>query len=125
MASPQSGTAGSADAPESPVEAKEADVADPGLATEAREPATEEEPSTTEDNESSDKEPEEPHWIGIKLVDHEGKPAMNARYKIKLSDGTVESGSLDKDGKAFLKPIPEGECEISFPDIHQDEWSLK
>ncbi len=125
MASPQSGTSSSVDPAESPLEAADADVADPGQAAEAREAAPGEGAGSDETSETEDVETEESHWIAIKLEDHEGRPAMQARYKVKLPDGSERSGSLDKEGKALLKPIPAGQCEISFPDIHQDEWSLK
>ena len=134
MASPKSGTTCETETPESVPEAVDADVADPGMAAEAKGTSTSEEQSTMEGSESSEddseseeseKNTEKAHWIGIKLEDHEGKPAINARYKVKLSDGTLETGSLDKNGKVLLKPVPTGQCEISFPDIHQDEWSLK
>ncbi len=123
MASPQNGTACSADPPESPLDAANADASQAGSTTEAQaSPGEEENQAPGEDENPQD---EDTHMIAIKLEDHEGKPVMHARYNITLPDGTESGGCLDKDGRAKLEPIPGGQCEICFPDIHQDEWSLK
>lgn len=125
MPSPKNGTLCTLEGPESPVVADDADVADPGKAVEKKEgKSSEDKGESGKDDKKTSKE-EESHWIGIKLEDHEGRSATGARYEVTLSDGMVQSGSLDKDGEVELKPIPAGECKISFPDIHGDEWALK
>ena len=123
MASPKSGSSVSADSPNSPLDAADADAAQAGSSSENQSSTQDEE--TTESGNEQNPEEEDAHWIAIKLEDHEGRPAMFARYKVKLPDGTETRGTLDKDGKARLDPVPAGNCEISFPDVHKDEWSLK
>ncbi len=121
MASPQSGTLCNADTPETPMEAVDADVADPGMAAEAKEATVTEEQSSTEDKEEN--KLTEEHWVGIELKDDEGNPVPNEAYKVKLPDGKIIGGRLDKEGKAKVEGLPEGsDCEISFPRIHGDEW---
>lgn len=125
MPSPQNGTLCALKGPEAPVVADDADVADPGKAVKKKEDKSSGDKGKSGKEDKKTPKEEESHWIGIKLEDHEGKSAAGARYKVTLSDGTVQSGSLDKDGKVELKPIPAGQCKISFPDIHGDEWALK
>lgn len=61
--------------------------------------------------------------IGFKLVNPKGKPLDNVRYQITLPDGSSRSGQTNKDGEVLIKGIKPGQCKISFPDIHADEWS--
>lgn len=122
MASAQSGTVCTADTPETPLDAIDADVADPGITVEGREATTSEEEQVA--SEGNEEESEETHWVGIELKDDEGNPVPGEAYKVKLPDGTLLSGRLDKDGKAKVEGLPEGgDCDISFPRIHGDEWS--
>ncbi len=64
-------------------------------------------------------------WIEIQLVDGESKPLAGERYRIKLPDGSVRSGSLDKNGSARFDGIPGGQCEVGFPEIDGREWKLQ
>ncbi len=64
-------------------------------------------------------------WIEIQLVDGDSKPLAGERYRIKLPDGSVRSGSLDKNGSARFDGIPGGQCEVGFPEIDGREWKLK
>lgn len=124
MPSPQSGTVCTADTPESPLEAIDADVADPGIATESKESSTTATESTTSEKKSISSEDEETHWVGIELKDDDGNPVPKEVYKIKFSDGKVITGRLDEEGKAKVERLPEGgECEVTFPRIHEEEVS--
>ena len=125
MPSPKNGTLCILKEPEAPVAADDADVADPGKDVMKKEDKSSGNKGKSDTDDKKTPKEEKSHWIGIKLEDHEGKSAAGARYKVTLSDGTVQSGSLNKDGKVELKPIPAGQCKISFPDIHGDEWALK
>lgn len=69
-----------------------------------------------------EQEKEELHWVGLKLEDANGEPVADEEYRVKLPDGTVVQGRLDKDGKARIEDVPAGKCEINFPRIHGDEW---
>ncbi len=124
MASPQSGTTVTVDVPESPIKAIDADVADPGMAAEAMgaEPETEE--VNSEESDTTQEESEESHWVGIELKDEEGNPIPNEAYEIKLPDGKILSGRLDKEGKARVERLEKGgKCDVSFPRIHEEEIS--
>ena len=133
MATKESGTKCSDESPEAPAEVVDAASADPGKIAKAKAKESKGKSDKYDSvklekkdkKDTDDEEQEKTHWITIKLEDHEGKPAGGARYKVKLPDGSVQTGYLAKDGKKEFKPIPEGECKISFPDIHEDEWSLK
>lgn len=69
-------------------------------------------------------EAEEPtkSWIEIELLDDKGKPVAGEAYKIQLPDGSTVSGSLDANGRARVDGIDPGSCQVTFPNIHQDEW---
>ncbi|MCB2181922.1 MAG: hypothetical protein KQH63_07845 [Desulfobulbaceae bacterium] len=125
MPSPQSGTVCTADSPEPPVEAIDADVADPGIQTESKESSTTAESSTTEKKSTSPEEDDtsqETHWLAIELKDPDGNAVPNETYKVKLPDGKIITGRLDKEGKAKVERLPEGgECEVTFPRIHEEE----
>ncbi len=61
-------------------------------------------------------------WIGIRLRDQDGKPVPNERYRITLPDGTVQEGTLNDKGEANVYEIDPGQCQVTFPDLHQKEW---
>ncbi len=61
-------------------------------------------------------------WVEIKLVDQDGAVVPNERYRITLPDGTVKEGALDEDGWMRESGIDPGDCLITFPDIHYEEW---
>jgi hypothetical protein len=61
-------------------------------------------------------------WIEILLVDHAGQPVPNQPYRIKLPDGSTDEGRLDDFGHAEYYGINPGSCEISFPELANDEW---
>jgi hypothetical protein len=55
-------------------------------------------------------------WVEIVLTDDEGKPVPNAKYEIKLPDGSKKTGTLDGKGKAKIQNVPSGTCTVTFPD---------
>ena len=61
-------------------------------------------------------------WIEIVLVDDEGSPVANARYRLELPDGSAKSGTLDRNGHAFINGIDPGTCKVTFPDFDGREW---
>lgn len=62
-------------------------------------------------------------FIAIELVDEEGIAVPFERYRITLPDGTERSGRLDDKGKARIENIrPAGACDITFVDLHGEEW---
>ena len=129
MPSAKSGSAGSADSPADPDQALEAADANPGDTT-----STQANPAQTQskqwkqaqvdpDGEDDDQEEKNrDHWISIDLKDDHGNPVPNEPYEVKLSDGTIRSGTLDQDGRARVGGIPEGQCDVRFPKMHNREW---
>ena len=70
-----------------------------------------------------EEKPEElPAFLAIELVDANGKPVANARYRVTATDGTVKEGKLDADGKARVEPIPPGLCRVAFPTLDSGAW---
>jgi hypothetical protein len=70
-----------------------------------------------------EEEPEElPAFLAIELVDAEGKPVPNARYRVTATDGSVKEGRLDADGRARVEPIPPGLCRVAFPALDSGAW---
>ncbi|MCB9527359.1 MAG: hypothetical protein H6701_03020 [Myxococcales bacterium] len=63
-------------------------------------------------------------WIEIRLVDHEGEPVANEKYRLKLPDGTVKEGTLDSQGKARVDGVLPGSAEVRFPELQQP-WQRK
>ncbi|MBW2108725.1 MAG: hypothetical protein JRI36_08685 [Deltaproteobacteria bacterium] len=119
---PKSAKAASVDAPDAPAEAEDAVVADPG--EQDRIEATKKEDQKKDKSDSS--EDEDSHYIGIELKDEEGNAVAGEQYRVKLPNGDVVSGYLDDNGKAKVEDISvSGQCKISFPEIHCDEWSAK
>jgi hypothetical protein len=64
-----------------------------------------------------EEEAKEPAWVAFELVEEDGTPVANARYRVVLPDGEVREGTLDADGHALIEGIPEGACKIFFPDL--------
>ena len=56
-------------------------------------------------------------WIELVLVNEDGQPVGAQAYKLALSDGTVQEGTLGEDGRVWIDDIPEGDCSLSFPDL--------
>ena len=61
-------------------------------------------------------------WIQIELIDEKGKPVPNEPYRIELTDGSVQTGQLDDEGKARHEGIDPGTCKVTFPNIDAKEW---
>jgi hypothetical protein len=62
-------------------------------------------------------------WIGLCLVDQNGKPVGRRRYQITLPDGTVTQGVLASDGTARIEGIATaGTCQIDFLDFDKVDW---
>ena len=61
-------------------------------------------------------------WVEVHLVDMEGNPVGNVKYKITDPDGNAKEGTLGKDGKVRLEGLHRGTCVISFPELDQDNW---
>jgi hypothetical protein len=73
-------------------------------------------------------------FIEILVTDENDKPVANQRYRLRLTDGSLQEGKLDGHGRIYLNPIPAGICELMFLEmidigVPQDEvkrsWNWK
>ncbi len=64
------------------------------------------------------------HWVEIILVDMEGKPVPNVKYKITPpGGGAPKEGVTDQHGQGgYWNWDNSGEWKISFPELDQDAW---
>ena len=61
-------------------------------------------------------------WLEIALKDANGHPVSDVRFHVILANGDLRRGRLDRSGFARLDGIPEGECQIYFPDYDWSSW---
>ena len=61
-------------------------------------------------------------WIEIKLEDTDGNPVPRVRYEVMLPTGELRRGYLDQEGFARIDAIPDGQCQVSFPDYDYSSW---
>lgn len=54
-------------------------------------------------------------WIGVALVDQNGKPVPDRGYRVVTVDGAVYQDTLAADGTAKVKDILDGPCRLSCP----------
>lgn len=133
MASPKSGKAASAVAPEAPTAAHDADSADPGEVSKAKAEAltrpnskyapTKVKPFKPAQPAGTGDPGEEPTWIEIVLKDEDGNVIPGEPFEIEMPDGSVHSGTLDQDGFARVDGIEPGTCKVHFPERCNDAWA--
>jgi type VI secretion system secreted protein VgrG len=61
-------------------------------------------------------------WISIKLVDQDNHSVPGEPFRIKLPDGSIVDGQLDKKGLARISGIDPGSCQVSFPNRDAKDW---
>jgi type VI secretion system secreted protein VgrG len=66
-------------------------------------------------------DPVKTHWIEIEVVDQDGNPLRGKFYRIKTPNGQVAESFTDEHGKAKIEHIDSGTCEISFPEIDEND----
>jgi hypothetical protein len=59
-------------------------------------------------------------WIEIELFDQFDEPVANAKFIVRLADGSEIEGSLDENGYAWVEDVPPGQFEVQFPDDEED-----
>lgn len=94
-----------------PAEAQPTPATEPPAAAAAVTPASE---SPAPDGEKN--------WVDLELVDEEGYPVPNVRYKLCLPDGTERDGVLGEDGRRREEGIDPGVVKVTFPDFDAAEW---
>jgi hypothetical protein len=67
-------------------------------------------------------EPKKKTWIEIMLVDMEGKPVPNVRYRITAPTGEITEGVLNEFGQAGVYQIDPGSCKVTFPELDTEAW---
>jgi hypothetical protein len=55
-------------------------------------------------------------WIGLYLVDFDGAPLADARYRLLLPDGLIKSGVADARGIVREESVPPGACDLELVD---------
>ena len=136
----KSGKAGTPVEPTPPMAAHEADVADPGEASQVKaeqiktksgkygsekvKPFKPTADSAAEEPGAEEKKAEEKKqsWIEIELVGEDDKPIPGEKYRVTLPDSTVDEGTLDQNGWARVEGFEKGLCTITFPDLDQAAW---
>ena len=63
-----------------------------------------------------------PAWIELELLDEDGEPRAEEKYRVTDPDGNVSEGTLDKNGYARVEGFKPGQCEINFPDLDESIW---
>jgi hypothetical protein len=63
-----------------------------------------------------------PHWIEFQLVDQDNNPVPGEPYKVRLSDQSIFTGTLDNDGKVRIDSIVAGQATICFTGMDKKEW---
>ncbi len=67
---------------------------------------------------------DEKTWVEIVLrTRDDDQPIPFKRYRIELPDGSVRQGMLDSNGAARVSGIDPGTCKVTFPDLHETEWT--
>jgi hypothetical protein len=61
-------------------------------------------------------------WIEVVLRYEDGKPFSGAKYRLRITDGSVREGALNTDGSVRVNGILPGMCQISFPELDGDGW---
>lgn len=63
-------------------------------------------------------------WIEIVLVDSADppQPVPYKGYRIELPCGEIREGRLDSQGKAMIRDIDPGTCQVAFLDLDEAVW---
>ena len=61
-------------------------------------------------------------WVAVRLIDQDGQAVTGEAYRLVLPDGSVQDGTLDDSGEAFVNGIDPGECQVTFPNLDAKEW---
>ena len=75
--------------------------------------------------ETVEERPEAPDrraWIGIELLAEDGTPASWERFRVRLPDGGLRTGELDRSGRVEITGIPPGTCKVTFPGLDSGIW---
>ena len=62
------------------------------------------------------------NWLEIELKDDQGKVMAGVYYEVLTPDGRVLGGHLDAAGKARVVGAKPGQCTVTFPEFHSEDW---
>lgn len=66
----------------------------------------------------------ETYSLMIELIDADEQPVPGEPFRVKLPDGSVETGTLDDEGKAYITGIERaGTCKVCFYERDAGAWS--
>lgn len=52
--------------------------------------------------------------LELELVDKDGNPARDVKYKVELPSGEIKQGTLDSEGKAKVDGVPPGKGQVTY-----------
>jgi type VI secretion system secreted protein VgrG len=61
-------------------------------------------------------------WIELEMVDDADRPWPGEPFDLKLPNGRIRSGRLNKNGFARIERILPGGCEVRFPNLDAAAW---
>jgi hypothetical protein len=53
-------------------------------------------------------------YIEILVLDEDDQPISGEKYKLQLSNGSVQEGTLGEDGRLYIDSIPRGTCRLTL-----------
>ncbi|MEQ8601909.1 MAG: carboxypeptidase-like regulatory domain-containing protein [Marivibrio sp.] len=62
------------------------------------------------------------HWITVELVGEDGEPIPNEAVTVSDPAGDDHEGETDSQGRFTVTGIPEGDCQVAFPELDKDAW---
>ncbi|MCR9219729.1 MAG: carboxypeptidase-like regulatory domain-containing protein [Alphaproteobacteria bacterium] len=65
---------------------------------------------------------ERDHWITVELVGENGEPIPNEKVTVTDPGGEEHQGETDSQGRFTVTGIPEGSCDVTFPELDQEAW---
>lgn len=62
------------------------------------------------------------HWITVELVGENGEPIPNEAVTVTDPGGDDHEGETDSSGRFTVTGIPEGDCQVTFPELDKEAW---
>lgn len=63
-----------------------------------------------------------PHFIEFQLLDENGDPVPGEPYRVRLPDQSLQTGTLNNEGKVRFEKICAGQASICFTGLDEKEW---
>lgn len=60
--------------------------------------------------------------IELELKTPDGRPASHVAFEVKGPDGKIVRGMTDEAGRAIASGLPDGESELTFPELDTSAW---